>query len=252
MTTRGGGVSIGPWGLAGGGAGGLNLGAHCGDDSARVDRNRELLRAVLPGEPAWLRQVHGTRVADGDACLPTHGHDIGSREDQVEADAVVATRPGAVCAVLVADCLPVLLAGADASAVAAAHAGWRGLAAGVLEASVGAMRMRMRSHAPIVAWLGPCIGPAAFEVGAEVRARFCDADAGAAKAFRAGPRSDKWLADLPMLARRRLAHAGVADVQGGRWCTWSDASRFYSFRRDGVTGRLAACVWIEPGASSIA
>ena len=235
MTLRAGGVSAGPWGRAGAGAGGLNLAAHCGDAPEAVERNRQRLRALLPAEPAWLTQVHGAAVADADAC--------GGRLEPV-ADASVACRPGSVCAVLVADCLPVLLAAGNARAVAVAHAGWRGLAGGVLEAAVAALRARAADAPRIVAWLGPCIGPAAFEVGSEVRERFCDADAGCAPMFRQAPAAGKWLGDLPALARRRLERAGVPEVHGGHWCTVADPQRFYSFRRDGVTGRMAACVWI--------
>lgn len=240
MTTRAGGASAGPWGLPGGRAGGLNLAAHCGDEPDAVSRNRQRLRARLPAEPAWLRQVHGTGVADA--------RDCGDLPEPV-ADASVACQPGVVCAVLVADCLPVLLAAGDASVVAAAHAGWRGLADGVLEATVQALRARAADARRIVAWLGPCIGPAAFEVGSEVRDRFCEGDAHCGSLFRQASAHGKWLADLPALARRRLAGAGVTDVHGGRWCTVADPARFYSFRRDGVTGRMAACVWIEPSAA---
>lgn len=251
MTTRAGGTSAGPWGLHDARAGGLNLGMHCGDDPAAVRRNRARLCAALPAAPAWLRQVHGAAVADADARGPVQDAavadaNVHEQADEPQADASVARRPGSVCVVLVADCLPVLLAARDASVVAAAHAGWRGLAGGVLEATVGAMRARAGSATGIVAWLGPCIGPGAFEVGAEVRERFCDADVLAGEAFRPAARPGKWLADLPALARQRLVRAGVTQVAGGRWCTVADARRFYSFRRDGVTGRMAACVWIDP------
>lgn len=261
MTTRAGGVSVGAWGLPGSRAGGLNLGAHCGDRPDAVRRNRDRLGEALPGAPLWLRQVHGATVIDADvvgasAAARTASGAAAARPidaaarapvdaPEPEGDASVATRPGTVCAVLVADCLPVLLAASDASAVAAAHAGWRGLAGGVLEAAVEAMRARMVGDARIAAWLGPCIGPGAFEVGPEVRERFCDAHRAAAAAFRPAPQPGKWLADLPALARQRLARAGVAHVAGGRWCTVGDPQRFYSFRRDGATGRMAACVWIE-------
>lgn len=240
MTTRAGGVSAGPWGLPGGRAGGLNLATHCGDEPAAVGLNRRRLRACLPAEPAWLHQVHGAVVAD------LHAR---SEAGEPAADASVASRPGVVCAVLVADCLPVLMAAGDASAVAAVHAGWRGLAGGVIEAAAAALRARAADGRRIVAWLGPCIGPAAFEVGAEVREQLCDGDGHCAPMFKQAPARGKWLADLPALARRRLARAGVASVCGGHWCTVADPARFYSFRRDGVTGRMAACVWIEPPAA---
>lgn len=247
MTVRAGGVSTGPWGRAGGQAGGLNLAGHCGDDPEAVGRNRRRLRALLPAEPAWLRQVHGSAVADAHPCGEAP-HRCGEAPEPA-ADASVASQPGAVCAVLVADCLPVLMAAGDASAVAAAHAGWRGLADGVIEAAVASLRARAADGRRVVAWLGPCIGPAAFEVGSEVRERFCDGDARCAPMFRPAPAGGKWLADLPALARRRLARAAVVDVSGGRWCTVADPQHFYSFRRDGVTGRMAACVWIGPPAA---
>ena len=220
FTTRG--------GAGDGGCGGLNLGLRSGDDAARVAANRARLRALLPAEPRWLNQVHGTAVADADAAgLPA------------AADAAVARRANVVCAVLVADCLPVLLADDAGSVVAAAHAGWRGLSAGVIERTVQAMRA---PAATLCAWLGPCIGPAVYEVGDEVRRAFCDADAGARAAFSARP-GGKWLADLPQLARQRLARAGVLRVAGSGECTYSDRERFYSYRRDGACGRMAALVW---------
>lgn len=236
-TTRSGGVSAGPWGLAGGRAGGLNLGAHCGDDPGAVQLNRARLRAALPAEPVWLQQVHGTAVGDADQAATTGSEPV--------ADASVASRAGVVCAVITADCLPVLLAARDGSVVAAAHAGWRGLCAGVLEAAVDALHARVGASREIAAWLGPAIGPGAFEVGSEVREQFCDAHATAAAAFVPVTEPGKWLADLYALARMRLAQAGVNLVSGGGLCTVADAKRFYSFRRDRTTGRMAACVWIE-------
>jgi hypothetical protein len=224
VTTRGGGTSGGPFAS-------LNLAGHVGDDPQAVAKNRGLLRAVLrlPAEPLWLEQVHGTAVARFDAAgVP-------------RADAAVATQPGQVCVVMVADCLPVLLAAADGSAVAVAHAGWRGLAAGVIERTVEAMPL---PPAGLVAWLGPCIGPDAFEVGGEVREAFLARDPAAARRFAPNPRG-RWWADLEGLARDRLATAGVAGVHGGGLCTYRDAGRFFSFRRDGTTGRLAALVWLE-------
>ena len=235
MTTREGGTSAGPWGVAGGEAGGMNVGEHCGDDPGAVRHNRELPDRHLPASPRWLAQVHGAAVHDADTAA---GGAVPPR-----ADAVVSTRAGTVCAVMVADCMPVLLASADGSAVCAAHAGWRGLAGGVLEAGVAAIRMRA-PRADVVAWLGAAIGPTAFEVGPEVRDLFRDLDPRAASAFRAGA-PGKWLADLYALGRFRLHAAGVDRVHGGGLCTYSDAARFYSYRRDGVTGRMAACIWIE-------
>jgi hypothetical protein len=223
MTTRAGGVSAGPFAS-------FNLASHVGDEAAAVAENRRRLRAALnlPAEPAWLEQVHGIRVA----VVPGHS--------QEPADAVVTFTAGQVCAVLVADCLPVFLAGRDGRRVGVAHAGWRGLAAGVIEATVAALDCE---PGELVAWLGPSIGPAAFEVGAEVRDAFLAHDAGSGIAFRPGLEG-RWFADLAALARRRLAGAGVGGVHGGELCTYSDAARFYSYRRDGVTGRMAALAWL--------
>ena len=223
MTTRTGGVSLGPFAS-------FNLAAHVGDDESAVLENRRRLRTALelPSEPAWLEQVHGIGVA----VLPGPGRG--------PADAVVTFSRDTVCAVLVADCLPVILASRAGDRVGVAHAGWRGLAAGVIEAAVAALDCE---PANIVAWLGPAIGPAAFEVGGDVRDAFLARDSGAAAAFRSG-REGRWLADLPALARRRLAAAGVGAVHGGDLCTYSDPVRFYSYRRDGATGRMAALAWL--------
>ncbi|PWG62619.1 peptidoglycan editing factor PgeF [Sediminicurvatus halobius] len=225
-TTRAGGVSKPPFDT-------LNLGTRAGDDPSAVAANRGRLRhlAALPAVPSWLAQVHGRRVVHADEVMP----------DVTEADAVWSDRPGAVCAVLVADCLPVLLADRDGRCVAAAHAGWRGLAGGVLEATVAALPV---GPGALVAWLGPCIGPDAFEVGVEVREAFLDGDSGATGCFRPSP-AGRWLADLGGLARRRLAGAGVAAIHGGGLCTYSDPARFFSYRRDGRTGRMAALVWMQ-------
>jgi len=222
MTTRTDGVSGGPYAS-------FNLGAHVGDDPAAVAANRQRLREALslPAEPLWLEQVHGTDVAR-----------FGG-EERPRADAAVALAPGEVCAVMVADCLPVLLADRGGTCVAAAHAGWRGLAAGVLESAVAALPV---DPSRLVAWLGPAIAPDAFEVGPEVREAFVAADEVAAEAFRPGL-GDRWLADVYQLARQRLGRAGVTEVHGGELCTVSDPSRFFSYRRDGVTGRMAALVW---------
>ena len=222
VTTRAGGTSLPPFDS-------LNLGDHVGDDPAAVALNRQRLRAFLPAEPCWLKQVHGTTVAQADGL-----------RDAAEADASVAFLPGSVCAVLTADCLPVLFCDRKGSRVAAAHAGWRGLAAGVLESSVAAMRC---DPADILAWLGPAIGPQAFEVGDEVREAFVRGLPAAARAFVPG-RAGKWFADIYELARLRLAQAGVNSVHGGGFCTHADAGRFYSYRRDGTTGRMAALVWL--------
>lgn len=218
----------------------LNLGRAVGDDPAAVAENRRRFASWLDGaRPGWLHQVHGTRVqrlspaelGDPDAEPP-------------EADAAWTDAHGLACVVQVADCMPVLLAAADGRAVAAAHAGWRGLAAGVLEATLDALRDGAGlMPSEILAWIGPCIGPRHFEVGAEVLAAF---GASASTDFRPQPRPDgsmRWLADLPSLARARLRAAGVSSIGGGSWCTADDASRFFSFRRDGVTGRIAAAIW---------
>lgn len=228
MTTRIGGASLAPWAS-------LNLGDHVGDDAAHVAANRARLRAQLPAEPDWLKQVHSARVVE-----------LGCDTDR-EADAAVVRAPGHVCAVLTADCLPVLLCDRAGSVVAAAHAGWRGLAGGVLEATVAAMRV---PPAEILAWMGAAIGPQAFEVGDEVRTRFVALHDGAATAFVPhGP--GKWMADIYALARIHLAAAGVKAVHGGGRCTFSEADTFFSYRRDGVTGRMASLIWIDAEPSDI-
>jgi len=209
-----------------------NLGSRCGDDAAAVASNRSLLAASLdlPSSPRWLQQVHGIEVArvDGiDAAI------------EPCADAAVTLRRGTVLAVLTADCLPVLLCRLDGSAVAAAHAGWRGLAAGVIEATCAALGTRGDA---LMAWLGPAIGPQSFEVGGEVRGAFVGAAAEAAAAFRPAA-GDKWLADIYALARLRLRKAGIEAIYGGGLCTVGDPERFYSYRRDGVTGRMVTLIW---------
>ncbi|MCE2969385.1 MAG: peptidoglycan editing factor PgeF [Burkholderiales bacterium] len=239
FTTRRGGVSTGPWGGWPERAGGMNLGAASGDDPRIVQANRRLLRASVPAKPRWLQQVHGAVVVDAEAVA-----------QPPPADAAVACTAGVVCVVTVADCVPVLLADVHGRAVAAGHAGWRGLAAGVLQATVARMRERLADPAAqIVAWLGPAIGPTRFEVGGEVRAAMQTRLPQAAKAF-AAQGDGKWLANLFALARQALAQVGVTEVTGGEHCTASDARRFYSHRRDrGVTGRHAALIWIGDGAS---
>jgi YfiH family protein len=220
----------------------FNLGLRSGDAPANAVRNRALLveLAGLPAPPQWLRQVHGIGVHRLEA--PAHVDPAG--ESEPEADAAVTSVPGAVLAVLSADCLPVLLAARDGSEVAAAHCSWRNLAAGMLEATVAAMRT---SPAQLIAWLGPAAGPAAYEVGTDVYAAFVDGDAGAAAAF-VPTRPGHWLVDLYALARRRLAALGIHDVSGGGLCTISAPQQFHSFRRDGRSGRLASLVWIAPDA----
>ncbi|HEY9545026.1 MAG TPA: peptidoglycan editing factor PgeF [Solimonas sp.] len=224
QTTRVGGVS-------GGAYDSLNLGSNTGDDPAAVRANRQHLREGLKllAEPCWLRQVHGTRVVDAAQCVA----------EAPAADASETTAHDVVCAVLTADCLPVLLCADDGSWIGAAHAGWRGLVAGVLEAVVA------RSGLPpsrLLAWFGAAIGPAHFEVGPEVRDAFVAAQADARAAFRAG-RDDRWHADLYALARLRLQRAGVQHIYGGGLCTYADAVRFYSFRREPDTGRMATLIW---------
>lgn len=225
ITTRAGGAS-------GGAYAGLNLGMRSGDTVEDVVRNRASLRHWLPAEPLWLRQVHGTSVVEAD----------GSDESR-EADAALARRPGIVCAVLTADCLPVLVCDELGTVVAAVHAGWRGLCAGVIEQTLHAMG---RPPAALLAYLGPAIGPAAYEVGAEVRDAFIAAaqGSGAAAAFAPG-RAGKHYADLYALARLRLAGSGVHRVYGGGYCTYTERERFYSYRRDGATGRMASLIWME-------
>lgn len=222
FTTRAGGVSRGPYAS-------LNLGFATGDDPQAVAANRALLRAILPQEPRWLRQVHGAAVVEAD--------ELAGRP---EADAAVARRPGTVCAVLVADCIPVLIADRAGAAVGVAHAGWRGLARGVLENAVRSLA----APEGVIAYLGPGIGARAFEVGSEVREAFLAREAAAEAAF-VPCAPGKWLADLFLLARQALRRAGVTEVYGGGLCTYSDPERFFSYRRDRTTGRMAALIWRE-------
>ena len=224
-TTRSGGTSVGSYAS-------LNLGDHVDDDLGAVQRNRALLRefAGLPAEPLWLRQVHGARVVN--AIKVASG---------VEADGAYTDTAGVVLAVLTADCLPVFLCDRRGTKVALLHAGWRGLAAGVIERGVQALEVPARG---LLAWLGPAIGPESYEVGDEVRAAFVGEDAGAAGAFRES-RPGRWFADLYALARRRLNALGVGVVHGGGFCTYRDSARFYSFRRERQTGRMASLIWID-------
>jgi YfiH family protein len=238
FSTRAGGVSAPPFDS-------LNLGEHVGDDPTAVATNRARFCAATGAAPVFMQQPHGTRCAD---------LDLWAAPETPSADACVTTTPGRACTVMVADCLPLLLCDMQGRAVAAAHAGWRGLAAGVVESCVVSLRGRLgQPDAGLMAWLGPCIGPAAFEVGDEVRQAFVAADPGAARCFDAGAAPGKWLADLSGLARRRLAAVGVRAVYGNdtsaAWCTVSESSRFFSHRRDagrlGSTGRMAASIWLE-------
>lgn len=232
FTLRSGGVSAPPFDS-------LNLGAHVGDEAEAVAENRRRLRTQLrlPEEPVWMEQVHGIDVLDLDALA--HG---GAARGIVTADAAHTRRAGRICTVQVADCLPVLLAARDGSAVAAAHAGWRGLAAGVLEATVQALAVE---PGQLIGWLGPGIGAAHFEVGEDVRRAFVTHDAAAAAAAFTSNQRGRWQCNLAALARARLAALGVAAVFGGEWCTYADAARFFSYRRDGRCGRMAALIWRE-------
>lgn len=227
VTTRAGGVSRAPYDS-------FNLATHVGDDPAAVHENRARLRAALalPAEPTWLKQVHGVVVVDA-----------AQGGVEPEADGAFAMQPGAVCVVLTADCLPVLLCNRSGTNVAALHAGWRGLAGDVIEAGVKAMGV---PGGELLAWLGPAIGPASFEVGPEVRTTFMEHDMQAAQAFRA-TRDGKYLADIYLLARQRLQRLGVAAVYGGGFCTVTERARFYSYRRDGATGRMASLIWLADG-----
>ena len=225
-TTRTGGTSGGPWRS-------LNLADHVADDGAAVSRNRARLRhaLVLPEEPRWLVQRHGARVVEA-----------GSAPDGAPADGIVAREPGMVCAVLAADCMPVLLCDRGATVVAALHAGWRGIAAGILEAGI-----RAAGTAPgeLMAWLGPAIATERYEVGPDVRDALLAGDPDAVDAFRPSGPPGRWRADLERVVRRRLARCGVGSVHGGGTCTASDPGRFFSHRRDGVTGRMATLVWLD-------
>ena len=222
QTTRHGGGSLAPYDS-------LNLGLHVGDDPVRVNRNRQSLSAWLPSEPVWLEQVHGIEVADADlaAC-------------RVVADASIARKRGSVCVVMTADCLPVLLCDEDGTVVGAAHAGWRGLCDGVIEATVQAMGVAPHK---LLAWLGPAISQAHFEVGAEVREAFIAQHPQAKEAFLA-QQDGKYRADIFLLAHQRLNALGVTRIHGGGVCTYGEAQRFYSYRRDGVTGRQGSFIWL--------
>jgi YfiH family protein len=224
FTLRSGGVSVAPYDS-------LNVGAGIGDSPEAIAENRRRVRETLglPSEPVWLEQVHGTDVVElGSTAAPT-------------GDASVARGAGYVCAIRVADCMPVLFAAGDGSAVAAAHAGWRGLAGGVLEATVRRLGL---PASQLIAWMGPAIGPAHFEVGDEVRAAFTATDLDAAPAFVANARG-RWQCDLYALARRRLTAIGISGIYGGGWCTFAEAERFFSYRRSGQCGRMAALIWTE-------
>lgn len=227
QTTRNGGISQAPYDS-------LNLGSHVEDNPLDVARNRQLLNRFVPTEPVWLNQVHGTVVVDASetTCVP-------------DADASYTRARNAVCAAMTADCLPVLLCNREGTVVAAAHAGWRGLCDGVIEATISAMNEPSEN---LMAWLGPAIGPQAFEVGAEVRQEFIAQHDAAIDAFLpiAG---GKWLGNIYQLAQQRLKRAGITEIYGGGvdedFCTYTDRERFFSFRRDGKTGRMASLIWLE-------
>lgn len=222
QTTRQGGVSDEPYNS-------LNVGEHVKDNAMAVAKNRQLLNAYLPSEPVWLNQVHGVRVLDAalSSCLEN-------------ADASFTKKNNVVCVTMTADCLPVLLCDTHGTVVAAVHAGWRSLCDGVIEATVASMQI---DGALLMAWLGPAIGPKAFEVGSEVRAQFIAQDAQAESAFK--PKADKWLGDLYQIATQRLNRLGVTNIYGGGECTYTDSERFFSFRRDGDTGRMASLIWLS-------
>ncbi|HLA32603.1 MAG TPA: peptidoglycan editing factor PgeF [Pseudomonas sp.] len=221
ITTRSGGISSAPFDS-------FNLGAHVDDDPVAVTKNRQRLISQLGCKPAWLRQVHGVAV------VPAEPGEV------LEADASWTATPGVACTVMTADCLPVLFCDRAGSRVAAAHAGWRGLAGGVLEATLDALAVAPED---VLAWLGPAIGPHAFEVGAEVREAFMATHPQAAEAFVASVNPDRYMADIYQLARIRLAARGVTAVYGGGFCTYSDP-RFYSYRRAAQTGRFASLIWL--------
>ena len=229
ISTREAGVSLAPYT-------GLNLGCHVSDSAQAVVQNRQIFRrqAAMPAEPMWLNQVHGTD------CVLLEKTDFSA--GPVTADASTTKTKGQVSVVLTADCLPVLFCDVSGTQVAAAHAGWRGLVDGVLEQTLA----QFSDPTAVMAWLGPAIGPAAFEVGDEVRLAFVNKDSKAAAAFVAVPdKTGKWLADLYQLARFRLNASGVTQLYGGGFCTYTDLQRFYSYRRDGQTGRMASCIWMD-------
>ncbi len=229
VTTRAGGISTGPYAS-------LNLGLRTEDDPAAVSENRARIEQLLPQPPRWLQQVHGSAVVDAD-----------NLDNLPQADASVARRPGTVCAIMVADCLPILLADRTGTCIGAAHAGWRGLAGGVIGNTVARMAV---APDQLLAWIGPGIGPTAFEVGNDVLEAFCASTPENHSAFRP-LKTGKWLCDLPALARNALQQAGVTSIHGGDLCTYSDPGRFYSYRRDRITGRMAALIWLAPQAADV-
>ncbi|RCW94372.1 peptidoglycan editing factor PgeF [Marinomonas foliarum] len=225
VSTRMGGVSNAPFD-------GLNLGLHVQDDPAAVNQNRKLFASCIdmPDSTSWLNQVHGIDIVQLPCDRPLES-----------ADAATSRTINQVCAVLTADCLPVFFCDQAGTQVAVAHAGWRGLCAGVLESTLA----QFDEKDGVMAWLGPAIGPSAFEVGDEVREAFMLVDSNAALAFRPSQQTGKWLADLYLLARQRLLSAGIKQVYGGDYCTFTDRERFFSYRRDGMTGRMASVIWLK-------
>jgi len=219
----------------------LNVASHVGDEEKAVLANRQILKdkAGLPTEPYWLKQVHGVRVIEAKSF---------ALNPPPEADASVAFAPGQVCAVMTADCLPLLITDKGGSRVAAIHAGWRGLAAGIIENTVQSLIARPGDlPEDLLVWLGPAIGPKQFEVGPEVYNIFVDADPDASFAFQAKAEQGRWLADIYHLASLRLKKLGITQIYGGDYCTYSDSKRFYSYRRDKTTGRMASMIWIDKG-----
>ncbi|MDP2227963.1 MAG: peptidoglycan editing factor PgeF [Moraxellaceae bacterium] len=234
VTTRAGGVSTAPWDS-------LNLGTHVDDNPADVAQNRARLQQALCSvatcmEPQWLNQVHGIRVLEASADTVLHASGA-----LPAADAVTTTVAGLPCVVMTADCLPVFFCDRAGTRVAVAHAGWRGLCDGVLEATV----QTFADPAQVMAWMGPAIGPSAFEVGEEVREAFVAKQADAARAFVPSPNAGRWLADIYLLARLRLSAVGVMAVSGGGRCTFTEGETFFSYRRDGRTGRMASVIWLS-------
>lgn len=228
----------------------LNLGTHVGDDPAAVRENRMRLRRALPDEPVWLEQVHGTAVFDADTIIggaapPARDAAQTAFPPAPRADAAVTTRRGRPLAIMTADCLPVVLSDESGTVLGVAHAGWRGLAAGVLENTLDELRRRAPDAHGWRAWIGPGIGPRAFQVGAEVREAFLDRDAALAECFLFQPGSGRWLADLAGLARARLSRAGIGRVEESGECTWTRADRYFSHRRDPGSGRQATLAWLE-------
>jgi YfiH family protein len=223
QTTRQGGISTDLYNT-------FNLGLHVGDDPVRVIHNRMILNSVMPSKPVWLDQVHGTIVANADLA-----------RCRAQADACIARQRGSVCVVMTADCLPVLLCDTQGGVVGAVHAGWKGLAAGVIEATVGAMNVVPQD---LMAWLGPAISQQAFEVGDDVRDTFVSTHSQAASAFVSGQHG-KWLADIYALARLRLNALGVTKIYGGDNCTFSEEDKYFSYRRNSVTGRMGTFIWLE-------